>query len=83
MAKSVNSWKDCTDSKAVLRAANKAGADVRHTKGSHFVMQKGEHTMTGYDGEISTGVATRIFKFLLKIGGVGVIFLIVYTQLFS
>lgn len=81
MGKKISSWKDCTDSRKVERAAKNGGLEIRNTKGSHRIMKDPTTgaTQTYYDGDISTGVAVKLFKFF-KYVGIASIFIYFYVQ---
>ena len=68
MANTLHSWKDCRDSAKVEKFARKAGCDVREAAGSHKVIRYKQMTETFYSGEISTGVACKLWKFFIKAG---------------
>jgi len=66
--KKPQSYRDCKNGEKVKKYAEKSGLTVREGKGSHFMMKKGSDTMTAYHGEISNGVAMKIWKFFMKVG---------------
>jgi len=68
MKKKISSWKDCRRSEVVAHYAERNGCEVTRAKGSHFKIKKGTDTMTAYEGDISIGVAVKIFKFFVKLG---------------
>lgn len=81
MGKSISTWKDCTDGRRVEKFAIKSGLDVRECKGSHKIMSdpKTGATQTFYYGDISTGVAVKLFKYFKYIGVI-CIFLFLYIK---
>lgn len=79
----ISSWKQCTDSKTVESFAKEKGLEIRECAGSHKMMRTadGRNSMTFYNGDISTGVACKIFKFFRNLGLLGVLFLFVRNYL--
>lgn len=73
----LNSWKDCTDSKNVTSFAQEHGLEIRECAGSHKMMKTsdGKNSMTYYNGDISTGVACKIFKWFKTMGILGILLL--------
>ena len=69
--KPAHSWKDCTDSRKVEYTAVHAGISIREAAGSHFILEAPNgDKMTAYHGEISTGVACKVFKWLKQHGAI-------------
>lgn len=60
--------KDCMDSRKVLSFAKQEGVNIREAKGSHFRMEKDSKYETGVHGNMSIGVATKIWKFFKACG---------------
>ena len=76
----LNSWKDCTDSRKVEKFARASGLEIREAAGSHKMMKCGEYRMTFYEGDISTGVACKIWKWFKTIGVLTLIGLAIYLS---
>lgn len=76
----MDSWKDCTKGKNVTKFANERGLQTREASGSHKVMKTsdGKNSMTYYEGDISTGVANKIFKWFKTMGFIVIILGIPY-----
>jgi hypothetical protein len=65
----INSWKDCTDSRKVEGFAREKGLSIRECAGSHKMMSDNNgNQMTFYKGDISTGVACKIYKWFKVVG---------------
>ena len=82
MGKSISTWKDCRDSSRVEKFARSSGLEVREGKGSHKVMKDPNSgaTQTFYSGDISTGVAVKLFKYFKYVGLIGLL-VFLYVQL--
>lgn len=76
MAKTtMDSWKDCIDSRNIDRVVKSAGGNIRKCSGSHKIAEiPGKGNMTYYESKnISTGVACKIYKWLKAVGVICII----------
>jgi hypothetical protein len=75
--KPAHSWKDCTDSRKVEYTAHHAGIVTYEAAGSHFILEAPNgDKIAAYHGEISTGVACKLFKFFKQHGAIMTVLLL-------
>ena len=74
--RTINSWKDCRDTRKVEGFCKEHNLSIVPAKGDHvkYVHPSGAFVVGMSKREISMGVAMQIYKFFLAMGLLGLIF---------
>lgn len=81
MSNRIQSPKDCMDCRKVISYAQSRGANVRQNGGSHAVVEYNGHVFTIPAHKTGIGLASKIFKWLVRAGLLIWLFISVKTYL--